>query len=578
MRAPIDVAVPAEADLLLGLLDGTPAAIDFKDCDGRFLRISSAYARQLGLRDPADAIGQTAADLLSPGGAQSARADELAVMRTGQPIVDVERREVHADGRVSWSVISRQPLRDARGAIVGTMGQARDITQRRLADDALQGANAELTCAIESQREEMASALDLDTLMSVALLAATLTSDSAQSAALARFEASFHGTPIGIATIAVDGTIAACNPAFLSLLAYTGEALGVLTLGGDLLHAENAAEAAEIAALLSGELERCRSECRLRRGDGTRVWADTSVALVRDTGGKPSFAFALVQDVSARRRASDGRDRVELELRRAQKLESVGQLAAGIAHEINTPIQFVGDTISFLRDAFADLMQLNEAQARLSVAAEGAVDADLLRKVHEAEEIADLDYLRERVPAALERGIGGIHRVSTLVSEMRAFAQPPGADKAPTDLNAALRAALAGITDDYPEVSEVETDFGSLPAVTCDAAEIDQVLHNLVINAAHAIGDADGPGKISVLTRADGDHVVLTIADTGCGIREDVAERVFDPFFTTKEVGRGTGQGLAIAWSIVTERHGGDLTFDSVVGLGTAFHVRLPIG
>jgi signal transduction histidine kinase len=134
---------------------------------------------------------------------------------------------------------------------------------------------------------------------------------------------------------------------------------------------------------------------------------------------------------------------------------------------------------------------------------------------------------------------------------------------------------------EYAAVAQVETELGELPPVTCDAGEINQVLLNLVVNAAHAIEDVIGEtgelGTIRVRTRAESEHVVITIADTGGGIPDEVAGRIFDPFFTTKDVGRGTGQGLAISRTIVTERHGGELTFDTEPGAGTAFHIRLPI-
>jgi PAS domain S-box-containing protein len=693
-----------EAELLASLLADTVIAIDVKDPEGRYLRVSPACASLLGLRRPEDAVGRTAADFLSAAGAHSAQVDEQAVMRTGRPIVDVERREVHADGRVSWASISRQPLLDSSGATVGTIGLARDITRRKQADEALRATNERLKRVIATQRELAASALDLGAVTqvvveraqeltgadgasvqlvegdelhtraacgadvelpgrrpiaggveshvlrsgrplllrevakdprvpdaghgaarslvcapfshggvpvgtvdvficssdrvfdehdrnTVSLLAAMLSTALSQAAeftakrtqveTLARFEATFQGAPNGIAMVTADGAIAACNPAFHAFVGYTDDQLAALTLAGDLLQASDAEHDALFAELMAGERDRYRVEREFRRSDGTPVWGDASFALVRDAGGAASFAIAMVQDVSARKQAEAQRDRMELELRLAQKLESVGQLAAGIAHEINTPIQYVGDSIHFLSEAFEDLMALEATQLKLRVAAAGTVDPALLAQVGAAVETADLDYLRERVPSALERGLRGIERVSSIVAAMRAFAHPPSEAKAPTDLNEAVRNTLIVASGEYSAVADVETDLGELPAVVCDAGEINQVLLNLVINAAHAIEDAVGDGaergSIRVRTRDDGDHVVVTVADTGTGIPDDVAGRVFDPFFTTKDVGRGSGQGLAIARTIVTERHGGELTFETEAGRGTAFHVRLPV-
>jgi signal transduction histidine kinase len=259
---------------------------------------------------------------------------------------------------------------------------------------------------------------------------------------------------------------------------------------------------------------------------------------------------------------------MEAELSLAQKLEAVGQLAAGIAHEINTPIQFVGDTVCFLEDAFRDLMALQPIQDEVNrAAASGGVPAELLERVAAVEDHADLDYLRERVPGAFDRANDGLGRVAAIVGAMREFAHPPTADQAPVDLNEALRNTLIVARSTYEYVADVTTELGDLPPVVCNGGDVNQVFLNLIVNAAHAIEDRVG----------EGEHVTVSIADTGVGIPADVAGRIFDPFFTTKDVGRGTGQGLAIARTMVVERHGGALTFETEAGHATTFHVRLPI-
>jgi signal transduction histidine kinase len=224
-------------------------------------------------------------------------------------------------------------------------------------------------------------------------------------------------------------------------------------------------------------------------------------------------------------------------------------------------------------------MALQEVQSEVIAAGDG-ITPKQLERVREAEEIADLEYLRERVPAAFDRADEGIGRVGAIVSAMREFAHPPTSDKAPVQLNEALHNTLVVATSEYKYVADVETDFADLPAVVCNGGDINQVFLNLIVNAAHAIEEraAEERGKIAITTRAEGDSVIVSIADTGCGIPEDVAARIFDPFFTTKEVGRGTGQGLAIARTLVVDRHGGTLTFHTEPGAGTTFHVRLPIG
>jgi PAS domain S-box-containing protein len=323
------------------------------------------------------------------------------------------------------------------------------------------------------------------------------------------------------------------------------------------------------------------TEFRCLRPDGEVVWLRDSRSVVVADGDR-RLLQGLLFDVTAGKRAEADRDRMELDLRLAQKLEAVGQLAAGIAHEINTPTQFVADTVRFLGDAFGDLTELLVAYEDLLAAAErGPVPSGLIARVRAAEDRADLDYLRERVPGAVERAEDGVQRVATIVRAMRDFAHPPTAQMAPVDLNAALRSTLVVATNEYKYVADVETELGELPPVVCHGGDLNQVFLNLVVNAAHAIVDANRStarrGTIRVRTVAERDHVLVSVSDTGTGIAPEVADRIYDPFFTTKDVGRGTGQGLAIARQIVVERHGGSITFETRPGRGTTFHVRLPV-
>jgi signal transduction histidine kinase len=250
-----------------------------------------------------------------------------------------------------------------------------------------------------------------------------------------------------------------------------------------------------------------------------------------------------------------------------RNLEAVGRLAAGIAHEINTPTQFVGDTVGFLRGAFEDLLALQAVQRELREAAEaGAVTPELLARVRAAEEAADVDYLRERVPSAFDRAEEGLGRVGAVVGAMRELALPPVAEKAPADLNEALRTTLVAATNAYKYVADVATDLAELPPVVCHGAELHHVFLILIVNAAQAIERSGERGAIRLRSRVHHDHVLITVADTGHGIPADIADRVFD------------GPSLTSARAAVVERHGGTLTFETLPGEGTTFHVRLPLG
>ncbi|MEN0062859.1 MAG: HAMP domain-containing sensor histidine kinase [Myxococcota bacterium] len=258
----------------------------------------------------------------------------------------------------------------------------------------------------------------------------------------------------------------------------------------------------------------------------------------------------------------------EISLRHSQKMEAVGQLASGIAHEINTPIQFVGDSVFFLQSAFDDLIAVVKA-ARVELGRNPTVD-QLCDDI-------DLEYLLEEVPRAFERTRGGCDRVSTIVQAMRHFASPDSETPQPADLATALETTLVVAANTIKRSADVETQLPAMPPVVCHVGDLNQVFLNLLVNAAHAIDDADrGRGRITVTGRVDEPWVEIRITDTGCGIPEAVASRIFEPFFTTKEVGRGTGQGLALCHAVVVERHRGTLTFETG-DQGTTFVVRLPI-
>ena len=294
-----------------------------------------------------------------------------------------------------------------------------------------------------------------------------------------------------------------------------------------------------------------------------------------DTTGQHKVLRGMMLDVTDQRR-------LESELAQAQKLESVGRLAAGVAHEINTPVQFVSDSVHFVREAMDDLSQIVDKYRELRIATEnGAGVAAAAKAAEEAEDEADLDYILENAPVALDRAREGLGRVAAIVRSMREFAHPDRKEMAQVDINQAISSTLVIATNEYKYVAEMETDFSTLPPVNCYAGEINQVVLNLIVNAAHAIGDVVkgtvDKGKIRVVTRVLGDQIEIAISDTGRGIPVEVRSRIFDPFFTTKDVGKGTGQGLAIARSVIVDKHGGTLHFETEVGQGTSFYIRLPI-
>ena len=291
--------------------------------------------------------------------------------------------------------------------------------------------------------------------------------------------------------------------------------------------------------------------------------------------GRSKVLRGLMLDITELRRL--GR-----ELAAAQKLESVGRLAAGVAHEINTPVQFVSDNVQFVRGALPDIARVIDAYRDLQRKAQGGGDCQAAAAAAaQAEQAADLDYVLENLPLAIDSSIEGLGRITTIVRSMKEFAHPDQGEKKLVDLNQAIRSTLVVARNEYKYVAEVETHFEELPSVPVYLGEFNQVILNLLVNAAHAIGDVVKDtgklGKLSVATRLDGDCVEIAIGDSGTGIPEGARDKVFDPFFTTKEVGKGTGQGLAIAHSVIVGKHGGLLRFETEVGKGTTFYIRLPL-
>jgi two-component system NtrC family sensor kinase len=262
----------------------------------------------------------------------------------------------------------------------------------------------------------------------------------------------------------------------------------------------------------------------------------------------------LAEDLKARRR-------LEVELSQGERLRAVGQLAAGIAHEINTPVQFVGDSACFVKRSFQELTELLD---RCPIVTE-----------------TDLFELRADVRLAFEGIDEGVRRVTEIVSAMKEFGHTGERQVARYDVNRCVTNTLTVARNEIKHVADVELDLGELPPIPCNPGELNQVFLNLIVNAAHAIGDAAGPererGTIRVRSFLDGDSVVVCVSDDGPGMAPAIAARVFEPFFTTKEVGRGTGQGLTIARSIIVNKHAGSLNLTTEVGVGTSFEIRLPV-
>jgi signal transduction histidine kinase len=308
--------------------------------------------------------------------------------------------------------------------------------------------------------------------------------------------------------------------------------------------------------------------------------------LVKDlAGGFVNMLPLVVSRAIEQRQLLIEKERMEKELALAQRMRAIGQLAAGIAHEINTPTQYIGDNARFLQGAFAYVDDLLHCFDRLLQAARtDSVTDELLREMETKLHTADLDYLTHEIPLAIQQSLVGLEHVANIVSAMGEFAYPGNGGKPIVDLNHVILGAITLCRNEWKMVADVVTDFDpELPTVRCMPSDISSVVLNLVVNAAHAIteaarGDKPRRGLITIRTRYVKPYAEIRVQDTGTGIAEEIRPLVFDPFFTTKDVGQGTGQGLSLAHAIVVEKHGGTIDFETEVGQGTTFIVRLPVG
>ncbi|MGO9096050.1 MAG: PAS domain S-box protein [Bryobacteraceae bacterium] len=520
-----------ERHLLHLLLDNLPDKIYFKDREGRFTLGNQGHVVGFGCANLGDLIGKTDFDFFTEEHARPAREDEQDLVHERCPVVSKEERETWSDGHETWVLTTKLPFRDIAGNIIGTFGISRDITDRK------------------RMEQELRRSEEFFRLLFASIPQPILVCDAETQAFLEVNDAAVrhYGYPreeflrIKAADLAVPGNPGLSDSAQMSA--------AVDTLFGTDHH---------------------------RTADGRVINVEIGTHLFEFRGRRA--ILVIVQDVTRRKQ-------LEVELRQAQRLESVGALAAGIAHEINTPIQYVGDNLRFLHDSFAGLWALVHAYENLrQAAATGPVPAGVMGEMKAQVEAADLEYLGEQIPECIAQSLEGVERVSKIVRAMKEFAHPGRKDKQAADLNNALSNALIVARNQLKYVAEVETDFQPLPSVVCHIADLNQVFLNLLINAADAMTEAQAKkgtgelGKIVVRTRHEGNRVVISISDTGCGIPAEIRQRIFDPFFTTKEVGKGSGQGLAIARSIVREKHGGSLTFETAQDRGTTFTVSLPTG
>ena len=502
-----------------GIFDDAIVGIFQSTPGGRFLSVNAALARTFGYDSPQEMIA-TVTDISQLYVDPRRYNESVQVMDRLGSILSLECEVFRKDGSKIWISSSGRAVRQNR-AVIRYEGMTEDITERKRAGESLN-----LLRMLMDQSHDVIEVIDPDTF---------------------RF---------------LDFNQRACEDS-----GYSREGL----LSRKVFDIDPVFNAAELNAL-KGRLQQSGSEVLEtlhRRRDGSTYPVEVSVKNVQLDR---AYWLCVVRDITDRQR-----------LQQSQKLESIGQLAAGIAHEINTPTQYIGDNLRFLKDAFQELTRLLASYGPLLAAAKGdALSSETVEEIAAAVEHTDVDYLLEEIPKAVEQSLEGIDRVAKLVGAMKDFSHPGTKDKILLDLNRAIESTITVSRNEWKYVADMETDLdSSLPPISCLPPEFNQVILNLIVNAAHAIADVVGKGgsqkgKINVQTRNCHEWAEIRIQDTGSGIPESVRARIFDPFFTTKEIGKGTGQGLAIARSVVVDKHDGTIHFETEEGKGTTFIIRLP--
>jgi PAS domain S-box-containing protein len=386
----------------------------------------------------------------------------------------------------------------------------------------------------------------------------------------------FDDTLVGMFKLGPEGHLLDGNPVMANLLGYTDpEELRALIIEPLWTRAVSLERRNELMAAVRAAGHVRSFELEVSRKDGSTTWISANLRADSLHGALIGFTGSF-EDITERRRLRE-------QSLQAQKLQSVGQLAAGIAHEINTPVQYIGDNVRFLADSFAELMALNVGYARLLAAAERTeVTPPILEEMAQMVAKVDVAYLLTEIPRALEQTLEGVSRVSAMVGAMQEFSHPGTGEKVPLNLNRAIENAVAVARNEWKYAVDMKMELDcTLPLVSCLPGDFNQVLLNVIVNAAQAIEDVAArggteKGLITIRTRSIAGWAEVRVSDTGGGIPETIRTRIFDPFFTTREIGKGSGQGLAIARSIVVDKHQGTIEFETKVGHGTSFIICLP--
>jgi PAS domain S-box-containing protein len=717
-----------ERNLFQILMDNIPDGIYFKNKKSRFIRINQALARVLRIIDPMQAIGKTDFNFFSAEHAQQAFDDEQEIIKTGQPLINIEEKETWADGSERWVSTSKLLLRNSAGEIIGTFGISHDMTNRKLTEISLQQRIKELETVYQVSNQ-IRTAETVQQLLEI-LLKETLKTINAVDGGIFLYDPSTNRLILSTTfgwfnqlaglTLApdegVNGHVFSTRKPYITFEMHDDQyvalkvkdlipthqiggffpidsnegTIGVLDVyvpsprklsendqrllaiisqmaGNAIMHSrltekikqsnldlqEEINQRIVFQSLLAAEKELLSTTLMsigegviITDKDGMIVLLNRSAEMItgldiQDPIDKPvDQVFQLVDPISdnlipeqiqyghhidifqvlqlkqktyrflkrtgekillavsiSPLKSPEGemmgyvivfqditeKQKVEAQTALSQKMEAIGQLAAGIAHEINTPIQYIGDNLIFLKktiDKFSEIIELCQGSKNK---AGQVINEENIAHLQEAARQSKLQHYISESPGAVQEALDGVERVRKIVLAMREFSHPSEKDKKLSDLNHGIETTVVISRNEWKYSASLETDLDpDLPLINCQIDEINQVILNMIINAVQAIQEKLPPGseqkgKITITTRKGEKCVIIKITDTGNGIPVEIRQRIFDPFFTTKGIGKGTGQGLSLAHQIIVQKHHGKIDVDSIVGEGTTFTIEIPI-
>ncbi|HEX5685866.1 MAG TPA: PAS domain S-box protein [Ideonella sp.] len=455
-----------------------------------------------------------------------------------------------------WLFFTSAPLRNAQGEVVGAIETLQDVSQRRAAEEELMRHRNQLELLVSERTAELNST----------------------HRELAAF---MENASVGIIA-SVGGKITRHNKKFAEMFATDAGSLIGLATQEFFCSAEDYAAFSDVAFPVLAEGKPLQHEMTLRRLDGKQLWVQM-IAYVSRIDDPTAGTWWLVQDRSEVRRAQEALEsnyerlketnrmleEAQNQLLQSEKMASIGQLAAGVAHEINNPVGFVNSNLNSLKNYIDGLLRLlTDYESH-----EAVLGDDARRQLQAIKQDVDLEYMREDVPVLLRESADGLTRVKRIVQDLKDFSRVDNADWQEADLNAGLESTLNVVNNEIKYKAEVRRNYGQLPPVRCLAAQLNQVFMNLIVNAAHAI---EGTGVITLSSGHCGEWVWVEVSDTGSGMSPEVQKRIFEPFYTTKPVGKGTGLGLSLSFSIV-QKHKGQLKVQSELGKGSAFRIWIPV-